>query len=84
MSYYRTCEYCGSNLDPAEVCDCREERKKDMNDDTLMIMGTIENANQTMKEIKSILENVSSDLHDMYYSTLMQSGHDDEDNTDRD
>ncbi|MBQ8924062.1 MAG: hypothetical protein IJ053_04635 [Lachnospiraceae bacterium] len=28
--YYRECEFCGSNLDPQERCDCREEleRKK--------------------------------------------------------
>lgn len=24
MSYYRTCEHCGCNLDPGEVCDCRK------------------------------------------------------------
>lgn len=22
---YRTCEYCGANLDPEEKCDCRKE-----------------------------------------------------------
>jgi len=27
MSYYRTCPYCGVNLDPGEVCDCREKEK---------------------------------------------------------
>lgn len=25
MAYYRTCEFCGTNLDPGERCDCREE-----------------------------------------------------------
>lgn len=33
MAYYRTCPYCGSNLDPGERCDCRdsvpEENKRD-------------------------------------------------------
>lgn len=24
MSYYRTCPYCGSHLDPCERCDCKE------------------------------------------------------------
>ena len=24
MSYYRTCPYCGSHLDPCERCDCIE------------------------------------------------------------
>ncbi len=22
-TYYQTCEYCGSNLDPGEKCDCQ-------------------------------------------------------------
>lgn len=26
MNYYRTCSYCGANLDPGERCDCRDER----------------------------------------------------------
>lgn len=26
MSYYRTCPYCGANLDSGERCDCREEQ----------------------------------------------------------
>lgn len=25
MSYYRTCPNCGANLDPGEVCDCRDK-----------------------------------------------------------
>lgn len=25
MSYYRSCRYCGANLDPGERCDCQEE-----------------------------------------------------------
>lgn len=24
MAYYRTCEFCGANLDPGENCDCAE------------------------------------------------------------
>jgi len=24
MSYFKTCPHCGANLDPGEVCDCRE------------------------------------------------------------
>ena len=23
--YCRICEYCGSNLDPGEICDCTKE-----------------------------------------------------------
>lgn len=26
---YRTCPYCGANLDPDEKCDCREEEDED-------------------------------------------------------
>ena len=26
---YRTCPYCGANLDPDEKCDCREEDEED-------------------------------------------------------
>lgn len=25
MSYYKTCENCGSNLDPGEICDCTKK-----------------------------------------------------------
>ncbi len=25
MSVYRSCPYCGANLDPGERCDCKEE-----------------------------------------------------------
>ena len=28
-TYYRTCKYCGSNLDPGEKCDCQKERDQD-------------------------------------------------------
>lgn len=29
-TYYRICEYCGSTLDPEEVCDCdQKERDQD-------------------------------------------------------
>ena len=26
-TYYHTCEYCGSNLDPGERCDCQTAQK---------------------------------------------------------
>ena len=29
-TYYRICEFCGSNLDPGERCDC--QRVRDSND----------------------------------------------------
>lgn len=27
-TYYRTCPFCGCNLDPGERCDCGDERKE--------------------------------------------------------
>lgn len=37
MAYFNTCQWCGSNLDPGERCDCqriklreREEREKEI------------------------------------------------------
>lgn len=28
MAYYNSCPYCGSNLDPGEMCDCQQEARK--------------------------------------------------------
>nr|DAY74122.1 MAG TPA: Rad50 zinc hook motif [Caudoviricetes sp.] len=28
MGYYRTCPWCGSNLDPAERCECRQRAEE--------------------------------------------------------
>ena len=25
MAYFKTCEYCGDNLDPGERCDCNRK-----------------------------------------------------------
>lgn len=27
VSYYRTCEHCGSHLDPGEICECRSRNE---------------------------------------------------------
>lgn len=27
MAFYRTCPFCGCNLDPGEQCDCMEEKE---------------------------------------------------------
>jgi len=32
MGYYRTCPYCGANLDPGEKCDCRDEENMNKED----------------------------------------------------
>lgn len=26
--YYRECPWCGCNLDPGELCECRDEEKR--------------------------------------------------------
>lgn len=28
MAYYRICSYCGANIDPGEICDCRADTEK--------------------------------------------------------
>ena len=38
MSYFRTCSYCGANLDPGERCDCREERPSPSKSQTFGIL----------------------------------------------
>ncbi len=37
MAWYKTCPFCGANLDPDETCDCRQdggdkEKEEDKND----------------------------------------------------
>lgn len=27
MSYFKICPHCGANLDPGEVCDCKNKKK---------------------------------------------------------
>ncbi|MBO5597609.1 MAG: hypothetical protein J5943_03265 [Oribacterium sp.] len=27
MAFYKTCPFCGANLDPGETCDCQTEKK---------------------------------------------------------
>ena len=34
MPYYRTCPYCGANLDPGERCDCQEEQEEPTDTET--------------------------------------------------
>lgn len=38
-----------------------------MDDNTLMIMATIESVNHTLNEIRSILESMRGELHDVDY-----------------
>ena len=44
--------------------------------DYLLIMATIENVNQTLNEIKSILESMREELHDVDFRTLRMTGYD--------
>lgn len=29
MAFYKTCPFCGANLDPGEKCDCRDTEKEE-------------------------------------------------------
>lgn len=29
MAFYRTCPFCGANLDPDEKCDCQDMKKEE-------------------------------------------------------
>ncbi len=31
--FYRTCPYCGCNLDPGEVCDCKQSEAENKEPD---------------------------------------------------
>lgn len=33
--YYHTCEKCGANLDPGEVCDCEKVQTEEMDEDDI-------------------------------------------------
>lgn len=52
--YYRVCQFCGSNLDPSERCECRQERKGKDNR-FMALLGCDENGQIIMKveELKS-------------------------------
>lgn len=45
MAYFKVCPYCGSNLDPGEKCDCREERERKMKEMKYLIKQN-KNTNQ--------------------------------------
>ena len=34
MPYYRTCPYCGANLDPGERCDCQDKQEEPTDTET--------------------------------------------------
>jgi hypothetical protein len=38
---YRVCPYCGSCLDPGEICDCRKNAALDVQDPEAALMKTI-------------------------------------------
>ena len=48
MGYYRTCPWCGSNLDPAERCECRQEKKQKDNR-FMALLGCDESGQIVMK-----------------------------------
>ena len=46
--YYRTCQFCGSNLDPDERCECRQEKKQKDNR-FMALLGCDESGQIVMK-----------------------------------
>ena len=40
---YRKCHFCGANLDPGEICDCREKAAPDVEDPEAAQMKIITN-----------------------------------------
>lgn len=49
-----------------------------MNDNTLMIMATIENVNNTLNSILSLLEEMKEELHEVDYRTLRMTNYDED------
>ncbi len=51
---YRRCPWCGANLDPGEICDCRKNAAPDVEDPEAALMKTITNnlteSNRNVKE----------------------------------
>jgi len=47
-TYYHTCEYCGANLDPGEICDCIKKENSYKNK-TIKIISTGYNKNNIKK-----------------------------------
>lgn len=47
MAYYRTCPYCGANLDPGERCDCMEKESAAAH------AANMDNGKRTIQHIKS-------------------------------
>ena len=48
MSYFRTCPYCGDNLDPGEICGCRRPESKSKEN---------EKANKSKKPVYIVISN---------------------------
>ena len=40
---YRKCPFCGANLDPGEICDCKEKAAPDVEDPEAAQMKIITN-----------------------------------------
>ena len=60
MPYYRTCPYCGANLDPGELCDCR----KALEAEALRLIGLLseEQRAELWEEIKEEIKNAPASV----------------------
>ena len=52
MAQYVTCEYCGSNLDPGEKCDCREDMKQEQETKNIVMSIAVHTYNSELKSRK--------------------------------
>lgn len=41
MPYYRVCPNCGSNLDPGEICDCKDQKEQTVEEAPAETFGVI-------------------------------------------
>ena len=52
MAQYVTCEYCKSNLDPGEKCDCREDMKQEQETKNIVMSIAVHTYNSELKSRK--------------------------------
>lgn len=50
MAYYKPCPNCGANLDPGEICDCKDREKKE--ERKIIIPARISAMNDAARKLK--------------------------------
>ncbi len=61
MAFYRTCPYCGANLDPGEHCDCRKSKFKNTETDgTSSAMERLQHmyGEASVQEVFDMIQNI--------------------------